>query len=278
MGALRRWAAGTSRGWDFHLLGSPAPVPGRPRGRQQFSPDQIAKVRDDNADKIDHTMLTCVGTAASHALSLLNPDSALLGGSVRFSCSAVTRSNPNSLKINNIQRKRSMRTSLLIALSLATSMVSANAASNDPSKLSGPPSEGTDSAINTFIVTGLNTIKMGEHAVVTYESKGIHHSIGTDGGPMNADMGVSCTGIYENDGETILDHGACIAQDKDGDKILVKYHSSNGVTGEITLISGTGKFEGITGSGTYKSVQHGLHADDTVNRSVSTETFHWKLP
>jgi hypothetical protein len=157
-------------------------------------------------------------------------------------------------------------------------MVSAGAATNGPSKASGSPSEGTDSVINTFVVTGFHLIKMDDQVVVTYESKGIHHSNGTEDSPMNADMGVRCAGMYEADGKTILEHGACITQDKDGDKILAKYSSSNGVTGTVTLISGTGKFKGITGSGTYKSVRHGLHADDTVNRSVSTETLHWKLP
>ena len=61
-------------------------------------------------------MLTYFRTAAFCPLALLSPDSALLGGSVRFRGSAVTRSDANSLKINDIQRRNSMRTSLLITL------------------------------------------------------------------------------------------------------------------------------------------------------------------
>src|SRR5262245_56473874 len=52
---------------------------------QGLSPDLISKARDETATQVTRVGLTFVGTAAFCLLSLLSPDSALLGGSDRIS-------------------------------------------------------------------------------------------------------------------------------------------------------------------------------------------------
>src|SRR5262245_29693147 len=57
---------------------------GRRRGLCKLSPDLISKARDENAAQVTRIGLTFLGTAAFCLLSLLTPDSALLGGSEKI--------------------------------------------------------------------------------------------------------------------------------------------------------------------------------------------------
>src|SRR5215831_2984771 len=54
---------------------------GRRQGLRKLSPDLIIKARDETATQVTRIGLTFVGTSAFCLLSLLTPDSALLGGS-----------------------------------------------------------------------------------------------------------------------------------------------------------------------------------------------------
>jgi hypothetical protein len=56
----------------------------RRQGLRKLSPDLISKARDETATQVTRIGLTFVGTAAFCLLSLLSPDSALLGGSERI--------------------------------------------------------------------------------------------------------------------------------------------------------------------------------------------------
>jgi uncharacterized protein YjbI with pentapeptide repeats len=56
----------------------------RRQGLHKLSPDLISKARDETATQVTRIGLTFVGTAAFCLLSLLSPDSALLGGSERI--------------------------------------------------------------------------------------------------------------------------------------------------------------------------------------------------
>src|SRR5215475_7499101 len=58
---------------------------GRRQGLRKLSPDLIIKAWDETAGQVTRIGLTFVGTAAFCLLSLLTPDSALLGGSERIS-------------------------------------------------------------------------------------------------------------------------------------------------------------------------------------------------
>jgi uncharacterized protein YjbI with pentapeptide repeats len=58
---------------------------GRRRGLRKLSPDLISKARDETATQVTRIGLTFLGTAAFCLLSLLSPDSALLGGNEKIS-------------------------------------------------------------------------------------------------------------------------------------------------------------------------------------------------
>ena len=56
----------------------------RHQGLRKLSPDLITKARDETATQVTRVGLTFLGTAAFCLLSLLSPDSALLGGSEKI--------------------------------------------------------------------------------------------------------------------------------------------------------------------------------------------------
>src|SRR5262249_55534577 len=56
----------------------------RRRGLRKLSPDLISKARDETATQVTRVGLTFLGTAAFCLLSLLTPDSALLGGNEKI--------------------------------------------------------------------------------------------------------------------------------------------------------------------------------------------------
>jgi hypothetical protein len=59
------------------------------RGLHKPSPDLISKARDETAAQVTRIGLTFLGTAAFCLLSLLSPDSALLGGSEKINVPAA---------------------------------------------------------------------------------------------------------------------------------------------------------------------------------------------
>ena len=62
----------------------PLPPPSPARGLRKLSPDFIGKARDETATQVTRIGLTFLGTSAFCLLSLLSPDSALLGGSEKI--------------------------------------------------------------------------------------------------------------------------------------------------------------------------------------------------
>jgi hypothetical protein len=90
-----------------------------------------------------------------------------------------------------------------------------------------------------------------------------------DMGPVGSNSSAECTGIVKTrDGSKLLDNlaircieeskarpegyaftGACIQTDGDGDKIFMTYEGPE--SGDIALIGGTGKYQNITGKGTW---------------------------
>src|SRR5262249_23827546 len=56
----------------------------RRQGLRKLSPDLISKARDETASQVTRVGLTFLGTAAFCLLSLLSPDSALLGGNEKI--------------------------------------------------------------------------------------------------------------------------------------------------------------------------------------------------
>src|SRR5262249_17351364 len=64
--------------------GGNLPTASRSLGLRKLSPDLISKARDETAAQVTRVGLTFVGTTAFCLLSLLSPDSALLGGSEKI--------------------------------------------------------------------------------------------------------------------------------------------------------------------------------------------------
>ena len=93
-----------------------------------------------------------------------------------------------------------------------------------------------------------------------------------DMGPVGSNSSAECTGIVKTrDGSKLLDNlgircmeesqarpagyaftGTCIQTDGDGDKIFMTYEGPEG--GVIALLGGTGKYQDITGKGTWSVV------------------------
>jgi hypothetical protein len=93
-----------------------------------------------------------------------------------------------------------------------------------------------------------------------------------DMGPAGSNSSAECTGIVKTrDGSKLLDNlaircmeeskarpegyafsGTCIQTDGDGDKIFMTYEGPE--SGDIALLGGTGKYQDITGKGTWSVV------------------------
>jgi hypothetical protein len=136
------------------------------------------------------------------------------------------------------------------------------------------PKEGTDSFTNTWLVTTSNIMKVGDRTLGTYEVGGVHQNVQGD---ATTDMGMRCLGIYDDAGKAREEHGACTFTDNDGDKIMATYERKT-AEGEIeTLVAGTGKFAGISGTGEWTVLKFPLKADDKLSRGIVSEKVHWKI-
>ena len=136
------------------------------------------------------------------------------------------------------------------------------------------PKERTDSFTNTWLVTTLNTMKVGDRTLGTYEVSGVHQNVQGD---ATTDMGMRCLGIYDVAGKARAEHGACTFTDNDGDEIMATYERTTAQGGIETLVAGTGKFVGISGTGEWTVVKFPVKADDRMSRGIVSETVHWKI-
>jgi Pentapeptide repeats (8 copies) len=82
---IRRIRSSVPRGRDDHKGLMAMRSTGRRRSLRILSPDFIGKATDETATQVTRIGLTFLGTSAFCLLSLLSPDSALLGGSERIS-------------------------------------------------------------------------------------------------------------------------------------------------------------------------------------------------
>jgi hypothetical protein len=136
------------------------------------------------------------------------------------------------------------------------------------------PKEGTDSFTNTWLVTTLNTMKVGDRTLGTYEVSGVHQNVQGD---ATTDMGMRCLGIYDAAGNARQEHGACTFTDNDGAEIMATYERKTAEGGIETLVAGTGKFAGISGTGEWTVLKFPVKADDKRSRGIVSEKVHWKI-
>jgi hypothetical protein len=91
-------------------------------------------------------------------------------------------------------------------------------------------------------------------------------------------MAMRCLGIYDDAGKArAQEHGACTFTDNDGDKIMATYERKTAEGGTETLVAGTGKFAGISGTGEWTVLKFPLKADDKLSRGIVSEKVHWKI-
>ena len=137
------------------------------------------------------------------------------------------------------------------------------------------PKEGTDSFTNTWLITSSNTMKVGDRTLGTYEVSGLHQDVQGD---ATTDMGMRCLGIYNDAGkDRAQEHGACTFTDNEGDKIMATYERNTVEGGTETLVAGTGKFAGISGTGEWTVLKFPLKSEDKLSRGIVSEKVHWKI-
>jgi hypothetical protein len=137
------------------------------------------------------------------------------------------------------------------------------------------PKEGTGSFTNEWLMTSSSSVKVGDRTLGTYELSGVHRN---DNGEAMTDMGMRCLGIYDvAGGAPEQEHGACTYTDNDGDQIMATFESKTAKSGIETLVAGTGKFAGISGTGEYTELKFPVKADDKLLRGIVGEKVHWKL-
>jgi hypothetical protein len=139
------------------------------------------------------------------------------------------------------------------------------------------PKEGTDSFTNMWLITSAHTMKVGDRTLGTYEVSGVHQNVQGD---ATTDMGMRCLGIYDEAAKARerREHGACTFTDNDGDQIMATYERKTADGGTETLVAGTGKFTGISGTGEWTVLKFPLKADDKMSRGIVSEKVHWKIP
>lgn len=108
-------------------------------------------------------------------------------------------------------------------------------------------------------MTEMNQIEVGDeegHILIIYEQKAIYFDEIT--GARVADRGVGFMDINPNKPEEIFNQGYGVYTDKDGDKLIRTYKGRPIAEGQWkgvwTIKSGTGKYDGAKGGGTWTSV------------------------
>jgi len=134
------------------------------------------------------------------------------------------------------------------------------------------PKEGNDSYTHTLVVTYASPMKVGDHAFIVSEQNGI--SLNDTGAAIFNNMGTRCISLEEIIGSERHARGGCTFTDKDGDQIMLSL-DRKGDAGSATLVAGTGKFAGISGTGEY--THRLIKADDKLLRVVVSAKVHWKL-
>jgi hypothetical protein len=87
-----------------------------------------------------------------------------------------------------------------------------------------------------------------------------------------------CTGnVIIVQGKT-TGHGECLWTDSDGDTFLGTFVDEPGRPGVWTFLNGTGKWKGVTGSGTYQYVSSGKPHADGSNEACVTHNGKYTLP
>ena len=134
------------------------------------------------------------------------------------------------------------------------------------------PKQGTTTYVTYYTSRFLSSLNMGETGSQRVaELVGITRN--TDGQTFFDSMTVRCIYYFEAVMGSRKHNGACIETDSDGDKVFTTFE---GETMTHTLIGGTGKYIGISGSAAYSSTELPTHGEGLT--SIRTEhRVTWKL-
>lgn len=109
------------------------------------------------------------------------------------------------------------------------------------------PQQGTAAYVIYYTSHSLATLDMGEvGSEALLELVGIARN--PEGGKFFDNMSVRCVFYREAMGGKVKGNGACVETDSDGDKVFTTFDAGVAVH---TLIGGTGKYKGISGSAPY---------------------------
>jgi hypothetical protein len=109
------------------------------------------------------------------------------------------------------------------------------------------PQQGTTTYVTYYIIRILTTLNMGDVGSEDLrELVGITRNI--DGQKFFDGMTARCIQYEETLGSVADYNGACVETDSDGDKVFSTYKSKGRLQ---TLVGGTGKYKGISGTGSY---------------------------
>lgn len=136
----------------------------------------------------------------------------------------------------------------------------------------------------SFVAAGsgpLVKMQLGEdRAQVSYE--GLGGAVSPTGEGLFHNASVRCVGgLHLRNGSFDDDSGSCVVTRPDGDQIFYVYRGAGtphgGAKGTFTLVGGTGKMKGITGSGEVSRLTlH--HAKEGTAQTVTRGAGTFKLP
>lgn len=156
-----------------------------------------------------------------------------------------------------------LRIAMVAASIMTCSMLAARAA--------GTGEHGSDTYTVAYVTTWSDAMQLGGQTTRLWEADGI--STNNAGRPMFDDMGVHCFGLGQTISGVFSARGNCTHTDKDGNKIFEKFEI-NGPTGTVTFIGGTGKYQGITGTGSF--TRQLVQSPDGHVLSLAHEKVDWK--
>jgi hypothetical protein len=117
-------------------------------------------------------------------------------------------------------------------------------------------------------------MKVGDRTAGTYELSGVSRN---NNGEALTNMGMRCLGFYDAGTAPEQEHGVCTYTDKDGDQIMTTFERNTADGGIQTLVAGTGKFEGISGTSDWTILQFPVKAGDKLPRGIVGAKVRWKM-
>jgi hypothetical protein len=134
------------------------------------------------------------------------------------------------------------------------------------------PKQGTTTYLTYYTNRYLTTLNMGEiGSEWVAELTGITRN--TDGQKFFDSMSVRCIYYFEAVMGSRKHSGACIQTDRDGDKLFTTFE---GETMTHTLIGGTGKYIGISGTAAYSSRELPTHGEGLTS-IIAEHKVTWKF-